>query len=219
MLAGIGAGSLFGGFIDRRTGKPAQALMLVQALFVAAALAGLGSASFPSSAEGHAIGATLAAFTPFDRWTTELWYNVRPILLEAGWPRSHGISFPLANAMSNARNVRRPSRRRAVPGKHVGAVGGSMPRVTAAPVARDTGERDGPDDCRRAGDGAAVCRHGGNRRRSTSIQRDEAWHASQARPCGVALLISGRRSASGCCCRRSTCCARAMAPPKPANSC
>ena len=100
MLAGIGAGSLLGGVIDRRTGKPAQALMLVQALFVAAALAGLGSASFPSFADGRAIRASFAALTPFERWTTELWYNVRPILFEAGLPSVlMGCSFPLANAM------------------------------------------------------------------------------------------------------------------------
>ena len=34
VLVGIGAGSLLGGYVDRRTARPAQALMVVQALLV-----------------------------------------------------------------------------------------------------------------------------------------------------------------------------------------
>ena len=97
MLVGIGAGSLLGGWIDRRTGRPAEALMLIQGLFVAAVLAGLGSAAFsPFAIEGRA----LAALTPLERWGLEIWYNARPILLEAGLPSLlMGCSFPLANAV------------------------------------------------------------------------------------------------------------------------
>jgi spermidine synthase len=101
MLVGIGAGSLLGGFIDRRTARPAHALMVVQALLVASALIGLGSTSVASlDAHRRAIGVTLAALTPLERWFSELWYNARPMLLEAGLPALlMGCSFPLANAV------------------------------------------------------------------------------------------------------------------------
>ena len=101
MLAGIGAGSCLGGFIDRRTSRPAQMLMLVQALFVASVLMGLGSTKWSTlAAEGRAIELTWAALTPFERWIAEVWYNLRPILLETGLPSLlMGCSFPLANAV------------------------------------------------------------------------------------------------------------------------
>ena len=44
ILAGIGIGSLAGGAIDRRTGRPAEWFMAVQALFVASTLTGLALA-------------------------------------------------------------------------------------------------------------------------------------------------------------------------------
>jgi spermidine synthase len=101
MLAGIGAGSLLGGFIDRRTARPAHALMVVQALLVASALIGLGSTNVASlDAQRRAIDVTLAALTPLERWFSELWYNARPMLLEAGLPALlMGCSFPLGNAV------------------------------------------------------------------------------------------------------------------------
>ena len=56
VLVGIGAGSLFGGSIDRRTARPAQALMSVQALLVVTALIGLGWTSVEAlDAHRHAI--------------------------------------------------------------------------------------------------------------------------------------------------------------------
>jgi spermidine synthase len=101
VLVGIGAGSLLGGFIDRRTARPAQALMVVQALLVVTALIGLGLTSVEAlDAHRRAIDVTLASLTPFGRWITELWYNARPMLLEAGLPALlMGCSFPLGNAV------------------------------------------------------------------------------------------------------------------------
>jgi spermidine synthase len=101
VLAGIGAGSLVGGYIDRRTARPAQALIMMQALLVASALLGVGWTSVEAlDAHRRAIDATLAGLTPFARWITELWYNARPILLEAGLPALlMGCSFPLGNAV------------------------------------------------------------------------------------------------------------------------
>ncbi len=62
VLVGIGAGSLLGGWIDRRTARPAHALMVVQALLVVAALIGLGWTSVEAlDAHRRAIAPTLAA--------------------------------------------------------------------------------------------------------------------------------------------------------------
>jgi len=101
VLVGIGAGSLFGGWIDRRTARPAQALMVVQALLVITALIGLGWTSVEAlDAHRRAIAPTLAALTPLARWFTELWYNARPMLIEVGVPALlMGCSFPLGNAV------------------------------------------------------------------------------------------------------------------------
>jgi spermidine synthase len=101
VLLGIGAGSLVGGYIDRRTARPAQALMVVQALLVVSALIGLGWTSVDAlDAHRRAIAPTLAGLTPFARWIIELWYNARPMLIEAGVPALlMGCSFPLGNAV------------------------------------------------------------------------------------------------------------------------
>jgi predicted membrane-bound spermidine synthase len=101
VLVGIGAGSLLGGYLDRRTSRPAQALMLMQALLIASALLGLGWTSVEAiDAHRRAINATLTDLTPFARWMIELWYNARPMLIEVGVPALlMGCSFPLGNAV------------------------------------------------------------------------------------------------------------------------
>jgi spermidine synthase len=101
MLVGIGVGALAGGVIDRWSAKPAQGLMLVQALLAATVLVGLASNSFADLAiERQVIDATLAGLTPFGRRLAELWYNARPMLIEIGLPSIlMGSSFPLANAV------------------------------------------------------------------------------------------------------------------------
>ncbi len=71
--------------------------MVVQALLVASALTGLGWTSV-EALDAHRL--TLASLTPFARWITELWYNVRPMLVELGVPALlMGCSFPLGNAV------------------------------------------------------------------------------------------------------------------------
>ena len=64
-------------------------------------LLGLASNSFADlDVERHAIEATLAGLSPFARRLAELWYNVRPILVELGVPSLlMGSAFPLANAV------------------------------------------------------------------------------------------------------------------------
>ena len=101
MLVGIGAGSFLGGAIGRRTARPAHALMLVQALLVASALLGLGGASLSAlTIEGRALETTMASLPAWARVLTELWYNMRPMLLEAGVPALlMGCSYPLGNAV------------------------------------------------------------------------------------------------------------------------
>ena len=101
VLAGIGTGALLGGAIDRWSAKPAQRLMLVQALLAATVLIGLASNRFADlDVERHAIDATLAGLSPFGRRLAELWYNARPMLIELGLPSIlMGSSFPLANAV------------------------------------------------------------------------------------------------------------------------
>jgi spermidine synthase len=97
ILAGIGLGSLAGGAITRRTGRPAEWFMVVQALFVASTLAGLALADVdvinqPDSTPGGApqVPGTFG----------ELWFNAGPMLMEVALPALlMGFSFPLANAI------------------------------------------------------------------------------------------------------------------------
>jgi spermidine synthase len=101
VLLGIGIGALIGGLIDRRTARPAAALMLVQALMVAAALIGLAAADVTAlQADARAIDAVFAGLAPWRRTLAELWFNARPMLVEVGVPALlMGCSFPLANAL------------------------------------------------------------------------------------------------------------------------
>jgi spermidine synthase len=88
VLAGIGAGAYVGDSIGRRFGSPERALMITQSLFVIVVLAGLAANSFDT------ITAARAAGLP------ELWFNVRPMLVEIGLPALlMGAAFPLANAV------------------------------------------------------------------------------------------------------------------------
>jgi spermidine synthase len=92
ILAGIGLGSLAGGAIDRRTHRPAEWFMVVQALFVATTLAGLALADVDVINEGDA--------SPAPGSFGELWFNAGPMLLEVAVPALlMGFSFPLANAI------------------------------------------------------------------------------------------------------------------------
>src|SRR5206468_3045636 len=124
ILIGIGAGSLLSGFLLRRAPasvlasaeplakavRPAQWLIVVQALFVVSTLLGLAIADAKDiervvmadrafqAAAGRTVEAALGAESGWARAFTELWFNARPILLEVAIPALlMGFSFPLAN--------------------------------------------------------------------------------------------------------------------------
>jgi len=119
ILVGAGAGSLLSGSLYRRAPgssrssvRAAKTLMVVQGLFVAFTLLGLAVADAARiesivSADpayqafvGGALDATLVVPTGLARTFAELWFNVRPILLEVGLPALlMGFSFPLGNAI------------------------------------------------------------------------------------------------------------------------
>jgi predicted membrane-bound spermidine synthase len=103
ILLAMGAGSLAGGYFQRRMANPARLLMLVQGLFVASTLAGLASANahaINDAALSYAARQPGLAASGIGRELTELWFNARPILLVAAIPALlMGFAFPLANAM------------------------------------------------------------------------------------------------------------------------
>jgi len=102
ILVGIGAGSLLGGGILRRTTQPASWFMVSQGLLVVATLAGLALADVAGiDALVIALGGSSEA-SPLTAATvpTELWFNAKPMLLEVAVPAVlMGVSFPLANAV------------------------------------------------------------------------------------------------------------------------
>jgi spermidine synthase len=91
ILLGIGIGSLVGGAVYRRTGRPAEWLMLAQGLFVASTLFGFAAADVDPINTGAVAGTGALA---------ELWFNARPMLAEVALPALlMGFAFPLANAV------------------------------------------------------------------------------------------------------------------------
>lgn len=96
ILAGIGGGALVAGHLYRRTTRPAQWFMVVQGLFVAWSLLGLAN-TIRASAE---MGTALRIDAEWARTVAELWFNIRPMLLEVLPPAVlMGFTFPLANAI------------------------------------------------------------------------------------------------------------------------
>jgi spermidine synthase len=99
ILIGIGLGSLAGGYLHRRTGRALEWLLVVQGCFVAATLLGfaiadVGAIDRAAAATERAAGSGLVATF------AELWFNARPMLVEAAIPALlMGFSFPLANAI------------------------------------------------------------------------------------------------------------------------
>ena len=105
ILVGIGAGSLIVGAL-RRNRTPATTLLAVQSLFIVATLGGMWFAD--SSVIDRTVSVamrTVGAATSVDQLAspgvaTELWFNLRPMLLEVAFPALlMGFSFPLANAL------------------------------------------------------------------------------------------------------------------------
>jgi spermidine synthase len=95
ILLGMGAGSLAGAYVQRRIAHPAQTLIVIQGMFVAATLLGLASAN------ARSISDAAAAYRgPQPGALTEIWFNARPIILIAALPALlMGFAFPLANAI------------------------------------------------------------------------------------------------------------------------
>jgi spermidine synthase len=129
MLIALGIGALIGGWLDRRFTRPAATLMGVQVLFAVTALIGLVFADASAiMARGESIAASLAALSPWSRAMRELWFNLRPMLLEIGVPALvAGLAFPLANAIVQ-RTEDRIGRRAGVlyAANTIGAVCGSL---------------------------------------------------------------------------------------------
>ena len=110
ILIGIGAGSLISTLVNRRTGRAAESLIVVQGLFIIVTLLGLATADAKNieaiviadpaylAAAGRAPDTKLTV--GFVRTLTELWFNAKPMLLEVGLPALlMGFAFPLANAI------------------------------------------------------------------------------------------------------------------------
>ena len=101
MLLALGTGALIGGWIERRFRQPAPTLMVVQGVFAAVTLIGLASNSADAlAAYGASRAASLGTLSSFSRMALELWFNLRPMLLEVALPSLvAGLAFPLANAI------------------------------------------------------------------------------------------------------------------------
>jgi len=103
ILLGIGSGSLAGGYVQRRTSRPAQILIVVQGIFAAATLLGLAMADarpISDASLSYAIRHVGASVSGVSRAFAELWFNAKPILLVAGMPAVlMGFAFPLANGI------------------------------------------------------------------------------------------------------------------------
>ena len=106
LLAG-GAGALAGGWLLRRSSsspgmsRAADLLVASYAVFVVMALAGIAWTDAGAlAARGQAVAATLASLGPARRALAEMWFNLRPMLVEVGLPAFvAGLSYPLANAV------------------------------------------------------------------------------------------------------------------------
>ncbi|HEV8395083.1 MAG TPA: fused MFS/spermidine synthase [Vicinamibacterales bacterium] len=101
LLVAGGAGALAGGWLQRRVNRPADLLVAAYAIFVAAALGGLAWTSASGlAARGEAVAAVITSLSPARRVVAELWFNLRPMLVEVGLPAFvAGASYPLANAI------------------------------------------------------------------------------------------------------------------------
>jgi len=101
VLVGIWLGSVAGGWLHRRFGRPALWFALAQAVFVVSALAGLAA----TSVDGIRLAerAWSDAFTGAPAWVRSIvavWLDLRPLAREAAVPALvMGMTFPLGNAV------------------------------------------------------------------------------------------------------------------------
>jgi hypothetical protein len=157
ILLGIMAGSLISASMRHLRDRAVPALMLVQALFVAATLAGLGLMNADDVRESLVSARLSGTLTV----ASELWFNARPVLIGVAVPALlMGFSYPLGNAI--VQRVEASVGRRAgnaLPREHRGRGvwqrDGGIPPL--APV-RDSRQRNDPDDRRRLFVGTARVR-------------------------------------------------------------
>lgn len=129
VLVGIWLGSVAGGWLHRRFGRPTLWFALAQAAFVVSALAGLAATNLDGIR--HAERAWSEAFAAAPGWvraTVALWLDLRPLVREAAVPALvTGMTFPLGNAMVQRSEAAVGSRAGALYlANTVGAVTGSL---------------------------------------------------------------------------------------------
>jgi spermidine synthase len=94
VLTGIAIGAYAGGALARRTQHAASWLMVTQAMFAVAAVAGI---FLP---DARPLEAAVNVATSSVSTLNEIWFDAKPLLLLAGLPSIlMGVSFPLANAL------------------------------------------------------------------------------------------------------------------------
>jgi spermidine synthase len=99
ILAGIGIGSLVGGYVQRRTGRSLESFMGGPGCVVAATLLGFAVPDV-RGIDQAAAAAERAAGGVMVPGAAELWFNIRPMLVEVTLPALlMGFGFPLANAI------------------------------------------------------------------------------------------------------------------------
>jgi predicted membrane-bound spermidine synthase len=106
ILVGIGAGALIAAALQQRVKSPGALLIAMQSLFVVFTLVGMWRADSGviDRTVSNAVGAFGAA-TAIDELASptvwnELWFNLRPMLLEVALPALlMGFSFPVGNAL------------------------------------------------------------------------------------------------------------------------
>src|SRR3989441_12042950 len=100
ILVGIWIGSIAGGFLHARFGRPALLYMIAQGVFVISTLIGLATADVSRDlAEQAAAYPMYLATSGWRRDALELWLVVRPLLRELAIPAlAMGFAYPLANA-------------------------------------------------------------------------------------------------------------------------
>ena len=162
ILLGIGAGSLAGAHRGDASRHPAQSLIVVQAMFVAATLPGLAIGGTPDRSAMRRC--RMSAALDLARRHRDLVQRAADHPRRRHCPRVlMGFAFPLANAIVPAHGG--PSSgaaRRALSREHVRRrLRIARDRFPAAADARDSAERDGADGGCRAGDcgaGQPICR-------------------------------------------------------------
>ena len=99
ILLGICLGSLLGGWLHRRFGRPVTFYVLAQTGFVLASLAELAAFDPESVSVPFGFDVLYRDATSFQQLVYQAWYNLRPILTVVGVPSLlMGFGFPLANA-------------------------------------------------------------------------------------------------------------------------